>query len=201
MAGKRTAGRPRTRRSQLHTPSRTLAQLAVTIVVAVVLISPAWGGDADAGARPGDTVNGALLAAGFRTEHETPLWAFCDPDQHGSPTFTRSCRAIDYPIERLFIGDFLITAPGELNSVWRTLHWQLWLDGQKIDLPAFGTDDLGPFTPHGGTKVLKVRQWKVILVHPKAGRHTLHEIVRRAIPGKPSELAQDGTWTFVLPKR
>ena len=41
----------------------------------------------------------------------------------------------------------------------------------------------------------------MVLVHPMAGRHTLHEIVRRAIPGKPSELLQDGTWTFVLPKR
>jgi len=198
MAGKRTAGRPRTRRSQLHTPSRPLAQLAVTIVVAAVLVSSAWGGHVDAGARPGDTVNGALLAAGIKTGNETWLWTFCDPAVHGSPTSTRSCRAIDYPIERLFIGDGFATAPGKLDSAWRTLHWQLWLDGQKIDLPAFGTEDLGPFT---GTKVLEERQWKVIIVHPKAGRHTLHEIVRRAIPGKPSELLQDGTWTFVLPKR
>ena len=70
------------------------------------------------------------------------------------------------------------SAPATFAS-WQAMTWELYLDGQQIDLNAFGTydDDLPqtglPGHPPDEEVITKLRSWDVVLGNPNAGPHTL----------------------------
>ena len=81
---------------------------------------------------------------------------------------------------RLFIGyGEFATSMAKLNQVWNTTRrWQMWLDGQPVDLSAFGTQDriLYGWPPAGG-KIAYVRQWRVTADGVTPGNHRLRYVV------------------------
>jgi hypothetical protein len=73
--------------------------------------------------------------------------------------------------------------------------WQAWLDGRPIDLTAFGTlPDHKFYEPEVGA-VIWLRQWNVVLVNPKQGKHTIRYVERTCPALKPKK---SNTWTFTV---
>jgi hypothetical protein len=63
------------------------------------------------------------------------------------------------------------------------MAWELYLDGQQVDLEAFGTYDADlPQTGLPGHDadeevITKLRSWDVVLVNPTLGAHTLRSVL------------------------
>ncbi len=63
------------------------------------------------------------------------------------------------------------------------MTWELYLDGQQVDLDAFGTYDADmpqtglPGRDPGEEVITKLRSWDVVLVNPTAGAHTLRSVL------------------------
>ena len=63
-----------------------------------------------------------------------------------------------------------------LDAGWEALAWEIYVDGQALDLEAFGTWDFD-WAAEDGTPV-RIRAWDLKLVNPTPGKHTLHYILR-----------------------
>jgi alpha-amylase len=63
-----------------------------------------------------------------------------------------------------------------LDAGWEALAWETYVDGQALDLEAFGTWDFD-WAAEDGTPV-RIRAWDLKLVNPTPGKHTLHYILR-----------------------
>ena len=62
-----------------------------------------------------------------------------------------------------------------LNAGWEALTWEIYVDGQALDLGAFGTWDID-YAAEDGTPV-RVRAWDLKLVDPTPGEHILHYVL------------------------
>jgi hypothetical protein len=164
------------------------------LLVAALCALTAVGGSAH-GLRPGDRLSGMTLAkATVATAHQK-LFDICDPVIPSSGRYARRCGQVPR-VSRLFIGYGLFDPPRRINKTWSEAKWTAWLDGHPIDLRSFGTSDrtLVAFPP-AGFKDVTLREWRVMLVDPSPGRHTLRYRVRE--PGGVS----DATWTFTVTRR
>ncbi len=99
------------------------------------------------------------------------IWDYCDPIVSDvRDTRVREC---DVPaFATLFIGNGVgviasANAAAELDKTWSALYWQLYLDDQLIDLPAFGSVDVWDGT---------FRLWNVVIEQPSLGTHTLRYV-------------------------
>jgi hypothetical protein len=99
-------------------------------------------------------------------------------------------------VARLFIGygDWERTQKA-LDSAWRQLKWDLWVDGRRVELPRFGTSErtLYYFAPAGGKNAI-LREWSVTLVGVTSGKHVIR--YRRSASG--SLGTTDATWTLTV---
>jgi hypothetical protein len=139
--------------------------------------------------KPGDEINGMVVTTG--AAKAPPLWAFCSPALENEGVLTVDCQVPS--LSRLAIGHPFEGVHHALQTLdWSKLNWEFSLDGQAVDLKAFGTydyvlPDLAP-SPSSIREIFRqFKAWDVILIHPTAGAHTL------------SGMAQDGfetyTWT------
>ena len=143
-------------------------------------------------AGPGGKIGAMTLVRGPEEAADDELWRFCQPvlpkgRRHGACFVPR--------VRRLFIGygDFERTRM-KLDSVWRALKWDLWLDGRRVDLPRFGTSDRTLYDfPPAGSKTVILREWNVILVGGTRGKHVIRYRSASRTLG-----ATEGTWTFTL---
>jgi hypothetical protein len=166
----------------------------VCIYAAFALAVAVSGGASAWSARPigpGGKIGSMTLERGTARAADEKLFDFCNPVILKPGAVRRRC---DVPgVHRLFVGygDFE-AKKSALERTWRTLSWSLWVDGRRIDLPAFGTSDrtLYRFPPAGGKDVI-LREWRVILVGATRGKHTIR--YRSASPVLPTS---DATWTF-----
>lgn len=62
-----------------------------------------------------------------------------------------------------------------LEAGWEALTWEMYVDGQALDLSAFGTWDFD-WAAEDGTPV-RIRAWDLRLVNPSPGEHTLHYLM------------------------
>lgn len=140
---------------------------------------------------PGGKIGTMRLARGVAATADLKLFDFCDPVITQPGTYRRTCARVPQ-FKRMFIGygSFFID-PADLDAYWRSTRWQMWLDGKKIALRAFGTSDrtLLAFPPAGGKNVT-LREWRVMLVGPTVGRHVIRY---RSVTGTD---AIDATWVF-----
>lgn len=130
---------------------------------------------------PGDPIGDMLLAAGGR-DSAARLWEFCDSDVTESGVLVRKCTVPARP--SLFVGwGAWGDTTEQLDAQWNAASWQLELDGEGINLPAFGSADYDVG--------FKLRLWNVVLDRPTAGEHTLRYI-RQSQEG----ITTDVTWAF-----
>jgi hypothetical protein len=137
---------------------------------------------------PGGKIGTMTLVRGSEYEADAELWGGpCDPF---TPTPGRYNRKCSVPrIHRLFIGygDLEPTMKASI-SAWKTLKWQLWLDGRPVDLAPFGTDVR---KLQGGENGF-LREWSIILTGETPGKHVLRW--RSEAPSGTT----DATWTFTV---
>lgn len=141
--------------------------------------------------QPGEKVGDMQLTSG---QHEgvSGFTEFCNP--FGEPNQGAVVRKCNIPaLERLHIGwGWFAPTMEELNSDWQQITWELYLDGQLVNLPAFGTYDIDANI--GGPQ--KMRMWDVVLEKPMPGEHKLHYIIASQNP----DYQTDVTWEFTISK-
>lgn len=142
--------------------------------------------------KPGDSVGGMIVQKGASKSEGPPIWAFCSPAGGTKPgVVTEDCTVPALP--ELAIGHGWITFDETTrDSQWKVFKWELYLDGQAIDLNAFGTFDADlPQTGVPGHDpneevITKLRSWDVLLTNLKPGVHTLRSVLHQ------SEALDDG---------
>lgn len=131
------------------------------------------------------------LARGVVAGADAKLFDFCDPVIVRSGTYRSTCPRVPQ-VRRLFVGygAFFIDQAA-LDRYWRSTRWQMWLDGRRVALRAFGTSDrmLIAFPPAGGLDA-RLREWRVMLVGATLGRHTIRYRSRTG------SRTTDASWVF-----
>jgi hypothetical protein len=122
--------------------------------------------------RPGDMIGAALVTEG--AAEVVPLFAFCSSAFGAAPgVVTDEC--VVPAIPQLAIGHgWFATEESRRTSNWRSLDWELYIDGKRVDLDAFGFFDAD--LPMGDVTA-KLRAWDVVLVGLAAGAHTWRSVL------------------------
>ncbi len=128
------------------------------------------------GLKPGDQLAELTLrAAQSEQEMDKLLWDYCDPSISDQPGAQEAVECNAPRFERIFIGNGVGVGAGAgseaLDKAWAELIWELYIDDQPVNLPAFGTADVW-----GGG----FRLWNVILENPGLGQHKIRYAVRVA---------------------
>jgi hypothetical protein len=140
---------------------------------------------------PGTTVNGMLVVQGTAQQADASLFGvYCDPVVLSPGRRTRQCGLQVPRSTRLFVGHGVFAAKQRINAVWNSLKWDMWIDGQHVDLVEFGTTDrwLLGFAAADYTNVV-LREWSIVLMRA-TGRHSIRYRTRW-----PSGV-MDTTWRF-----
>jgi hypothetical protein len=141
---------------------------------------------------PGTPVNGMLVVQGVARDADADLFgAICDPVVLRPGRRTRSCGQLP-PVRRVFVGHGIFAPEKKIDSAWKSMTWDMWIDRRHVSLRRFGHSDrwLGGFAPAGGRDVV-LREWAIILVGAE-GRHSIRYRTR-----SPSGVG-DTTWRFVV---
>jgi hypothetical protein len=166
-------------------------KVSMFVLVALTVLPSGCGGSAGA-VEPGSKIGAMKLVRGTTSQADLKFFDLCNPIIVKPGEYRRSCHVPG--VRRLFIGygTFEPTKWG-LEREWRQTRWDLWLDGHRVDLSAFGTSDrpLFAFPPAGRDVIL--REWDVILASPTPGRHELRYRSRRGLGASTS-----ATWAFVV---
>lgn len=147
--------------------------------------------------KPGARVHGMTLTRALSTKADEKLFDFCDPVILRAGVYRRSCSVPK--VKGLFIGYGAFDADrAKLDADWKASRWDAWLDGQLIDLRAFGTFDrvLSAFPPAGG-KDATLREWRVTLVNSTRGKHTARYRLGGPVVG-PDGGTIDATFVFTV---
>ena len=154
--------------------------MAITVLAVATLVAPGVLYAQEPALQPGDSIGEMSLRSGG--SEGPPIWAFCVPVFGSLGVTTTECGVP--PLPELAIGHGCYAADEALrDSVWEAHTWELYLDGQPIDLDAFGTEEgdlvLMPgqvgYDPNKEV-IAKLRGWDVVLVNPTAGAHTLRSV-------------------------
>ena len=122
--------------------------------------------------RPGDAIGTMRLSS--RGGSAPAIWQHCYPAFPEAPS-ARSTACNVPPVTRLAVGPGLHATNDELRrSAWSATEWQLYIDGRRVDLAAFGTSDADTEPP-----LAKRRGWDVQLEKPTPGSHTLRTVLVR----------------------
>jgi hypothetical protein len=168
---------------------------AVVLLVGAALVPSTVLGGHSGPLEPGDRLGKMRLVKGTQATADFKLFEICDPVVVRTGRQTRPCGFVPWA-RRTFIGYGSFALPTEIDKVWASAGWAAWLDGRRIRLPAFGWSErtLVGFPPAGGRDVT-LREWRVMLVGPRLGRHTLRYRAR-----DPAGTI-DVTWYFTVRRR
>jgi hypothetical protein len=145
---------------------------------------------------PWTRVNGMLVVGGTVRRADGALFGqWCDPVVLTAGRRTRACGRVPR-VERLFVGHGWFAPELSIDREWRRLAWEMWIDGQRVDLERFGTSDrwLLRFAPARWRDVV-LREWSVTLLRATPGRHSIR--YRTRWPRGET----DTTWTFTIAAR
>src|SRR5262249_3921414 len=167
--------------------------IAVTLILASVLVLSACGGGGGGTVEPGDRVGEMVVTTG--SSQSPGIFDFCYPIALKPGVYSRECTVPAVP--QLFIGyGTFEESKAALHREWDAgaKAWQAFLDGRKIDLRSFGTmPDRSFYEPSVGGPVI-LRVWNVLLVEPTPGEHTLRYVDGAKDP-------TDITWAFTVEGR
>ncbi|MFN8384850.1 MAG: hypothetical protein U0V48_03040 [Anaerolineales bacterium] len=128
--------------------------------------------------KSGDEIDGMIITTG--AARTPPLWAFCSPASENDDVVNTDCRVPQ--VSELAIGHTFGLANPKLQTLdWSELTWELTLDGQPVDLEAFGAynflvPDLAPYPSPIREVFRQVKGWDVVLINPTPGRHLLEGV-------------------------
>jgi hypothetical protein len=106
-------------------------------------------------------------------EANVAIWQHCYPYFPESPS-RRSTACNVPPVARLAVGPGLRTTTDALrDEAWSAAEWELYVDGRRVNLTAFGPAD----AELDQRPLTKLRSWNVLLETPTAGAHTLHVVL------------------------
>jgi hypothetical protein len=160
---------------------KNILLLTFNIALAVVIACQpvAQSGD-NSELNPGDEINGMVITTGG--EQASPLWAFCSPPREDDGAITVDCHV---PLlSRLAVGYPFEGADRTLQTLdWSALSWELAVDGQGVNVEAFGTYDyvLPDLSPHPSAIreiFRRIKAWDIVLTNLTPGLHTLHAVAR-----------------------
>ncbi len=139
--------------------------------------------------RPGDTLGGMKLIIARDETGEPSIYNNCAPliTDSDPSVIVRTCGVPLIPYLFIGYGD-LGETPEKLNTIWNNEGWEMYLDGQAVDLPAFGYFDVD-------WEGNKLRQWKVAVENLTPGEHKLRFVIN--ILDK-SKKPTDITWVFTV---
>jgi hypothetical protein len=131
-------------------------------------------------------------------ERDTTIFDIsCDPIIPQPGIHARDCEVPQ--LQRLMIGYGNIAASPELLAQeWQAQQWQLYLDGQEVDLAAFGTLADRPYVGANVGDGAWLRLWAVTLVNPTAGQHTVRYLREQSAARDAPDDTLDVTWTFTV---
>ena len=120
---------------------------------------------------PGGKIGVMTVVRGDTYNSDEIVFRPCPLSTPKPGTYHRSCLVPKVP--RLFIGaSWYEPTQKELDYAWKHERWKLWVDGQQVDLPRFGTTD-SHLTARSNGKLLFLRSWRVTLAGA-SGKHTIH---------------------------
>lgn len=128
--------------------------------------------------KPGDQIGGMIITTA--TTKVPPLWTLCSPALEKDGVRTVDCQVPSLP--KLTVGQPFSRADQTLQTLdWSALTWELYLDGNPLDLETFGFYDyvMPDLAPHPSPNREIFRQskaWDVVLTN--AGLHSLHGTAR-----------------------
>ena len=177
-----------------NTQRRRVAAVAAGWIGALVVVAGASaGGEHSDTIEPSTRVKGMLVVQGVAARAQARLFGdWCDPVVLTSGRRVRNCGRVPRTA-RLYVGYGSFAPEKAIDRLWKTQTWEMWIDGQRVDLEAFGTTDrvLQKYPPANGKDVV-LREWSMTLVRPTAGRHTIR--YRTQEPGGMT----DTTWIFTI---
>lgn len=126
--------------------------------------------------KPGDEIGSMVITTGVA--QAPPLWAFCAPASENEGIKSMDCQVPR--LSKLAIGHtFGLVDPALQALDWSELSWELSVDGQSVDLEAFGTYDF--VLPDLAARPSPIREifrqikaWNVVLLNPTPGAHVLY---------------------------
>lgn len=133
--------------------------------------------------KPGEKIGEMIVTTGSAKFQGPPLWAFCSPAFQKPGVTTTQCDVP--PLTEIVIGHgWFATTDALRESNWKAMTWELYLDGQQLDLNAFGAYDADlpqkglPGQDPNKEIITKLRTWDVLLTNVRPGAHTLKSVVR-----------------------
>ncbi|HLO18126.1 MAG TPA: PHB depolymerase family esterase, partial [Anaerolineales bacterium] len=143
----------------------------------------------DSSIETGDALGKMVFVIAKDESGEPSIFNSCSPFVSDSDpaVMVRTCSVPQIPYLFIGYGD-LETSLEELDSVWENEAWELYFDGNAVDLTAFGyfDIDLGEF---------KLRSWKIALENLTPGEHKLRYVISKL--DKSAETL-DVTWVFTV---
>lgn len=166
---------------------KRLAQTIVITLIACMLVScTSATSDNQAMIEPGDKIGNFLVTTGD-AENTTYSFNLNCVQQGDKEEYT--CKAKTDKQINVSSGVYNENPNGNLESVWSSLKYQLFIEGRPVNLQAFGTIDTAH--PHVGA----MRFWNVVIIADKPGEITAHDI--GTVDGKAFETTR--TYTFSAP--
>jgi hypothetical protein len=161
---------------------------AIVLLTTVALVLPGtlFAHEKGPALQPGDTVGQMVLDTGMANVDTeagmVPIWAFCPSGFGDADVTTVECVVPAFPA--LGIGHGFFAADEEYRAAgWEALTWELYLDGNQVDLDSFGYFDQDlPWTGVPGRNpdeevIVKLRSWDVAVRNPAQGEHTLRSVL------------------------
>ena len=161
---------------------------AAIVVVALAVTAGASAGSFDGAAiDPGQRVGGMLVVQAPERDADLSIWMYCNPIVSAPGPGARTCSV---PRSRRIFAGYGIWGGSRkiVDTAWHKRAWALWIDGQRVALDRFGTEDR--WIPHprlpAANKLVLLRLWTIVLV----GARGTHSIRYR------SRLEDGGPFTF-----
>jgi hypothetical protein len=176
------------------TPRATLLAFAGGVLLMISVTAASAQTELAAIIEPSTRVKGMLVVQGPAQRTQARLFSdWCDPVVLTPGLRARSCGRVPR-VARLYVGYGLFESKARIERTWKASTWDMWIDGQHVDLQAFGTADrwLLKYAPAGGKDVV-LREWQVTLVSPTPGRHKIRYRTREPVG------VTDTTWKFTVP--
>ena len=123
---------------------------------------------------PGDKIGEMAVD---KSPSQTPiLWDYCPMAWSDKPGGEPADCTMPWQPEVEIWGAWGAKDQALLDAGWEALVWEMYVDGQALDLDAFGTWDFD-WAAEDGTPV-RIRAWDLKLANPTPGEHTLHYVLR-----------------------
>jgi len=144
---------------------------------------------------PSDKI-GPMWVNRYGHSNSQPIWEYCDESMPAEPGVKMVECTVPW-VDELWIGTGIRAENEALrDALWEARTWELTIDGNVVDLPAFNVAD---FVSEVDGQVYAYRVWRIRLRKIPAGEHTLHYVmqVNQGVENDP-EAQFPGTYELIV---